>query len=151
MPFDLLLLLGGGIAIAQAFGPTGVSAAFGEVLRPWIGSVPPVLLLFAVVGSVSMLSEVASNTAIATLLLPIVREGAQAASLDPLFLMLPVVIGASCSFAADRDAAERDRLRVAADPLRADGQGRHRPQHPVREPARDRPVVVGDAAARRGP
>jgi solute carrier family 13 (sodium-dependent dicarboxylate transporter), member 2/3/5 len=98
MPFDLLLLLGGGIAIAQAFGPTGVSAAFGEVLRPWIGSVPPVLLLFAVVGSVSMLSEVASNTAIATLLLPIVREGAQAASLDPLFLMLPVVIGASCSF-----------------------------------------------------
>jgi sodium-dependent dicarboxylate transporter 2/3/5 len=98
MPFDLLLLLGAGIAMARAFGPTGLSAAFGELLRPMIGSVHPVLLLLVLVLTVSMLSEVASNTAVATLLLPIVREGAIAAELDPLVLMLPVVIGASCSF-----------------------------------------------------
>lgn len=98
MPFDLLLLLGGGIAMAQAFGPTGLSAAFGEGLRPLIGAVHPVLLLLIVILFVSMLSEVASNTAVATLLLPIVREGAIAADMDPLMLMLPVVIGASCSF-----------------------------------------------------
>lgn len=98
MPFDLLLLLGAGIAMAQAFDPTGLSAAFGEVLRPLIGTVHPLVLLIAVIGTVSMLSEVASNTAIATLLLPIARDGALAAHLDPLLLMLPVVIGASCSF-----------------------------------------------------
>ena len=98
MPFDLLLLLGGGIAMAQAFDPTGLSGAFGELLRPLIGAVHPVWLLLVLILTVSMLSEVASNTAVATLLLPIVREGAVAADLDPLVLMLPVVIGASCSF-----------------------------------------------------
>ncbi|MCB9877369.1 MAG: SLC13/DASS family transporter [Planctomycetes bacterium] len=98
MPFDLLLLLGSGIAMAQAFGPTGLSAAFGELLKPLIGSMHPMLLVFLVICTVSALSEVASNTAIATLLLPIVREGALAAGIDPLVLMLPVVIGASCSF-----------------------------------------------------
>ena len=95
---DLLLLLGSGIAMAQAFGPTGLSAAFGELLKPLIGSMHPMLLVFLVICTVSALSEVASNTAIATLLLPIVREGALAAGIDPLVLMLPVVIGASCSF-----------------------------------------------------
>jgi len=98
MPFDLLLLLGGGIAMAQAFGPTGLSAAFGELLRPLIGSMHPVLLILTIIVCVSLLSEVASNTAVATLALPIVREGAISANMDPLVLMLPVVIGASCSF-----------------------------------------------------
>lgn len=98
MPFDLLLLLGAGIAMAQAFGPTGLSAAFGELLRPLIGALHPVLLVLLLILAVSMLSEVASNTAVATLLLPIVREGALASGMDPLTLMLPVVIGASCSF-----------------------------------------------------
>ncbi len=98
MPFDLLLLLGGGIAMAQAFGPTGLSAAFGELLKPLIGSMHPVLLMLSIILAVSFLSEVASNTAVATLSLPIVREGAIASGLDPLVLMLPVVVGASCSF-----------------------------------------------------
>lgn len=98
MPFDLLLLLGAGIAMAQAFDPTGLSAAFGELLRPMTTSMHPVLLTLVLIVSVSLLSEVASNTAVATLSLPIVREGALAAGIDPLVLMLPVTIGASCSF-----------------------------------------------------
>lgn len=98
MPFDLLLLLGAGIAMAQAFGPTGLSAAFGELLKPMIGSMHPALLMLTIIVAVSFLSEIASNTAVATLALPIVREGALAANIDPLVLMLPVVIGASCSF-----------------------------------------------------
>jgi sodium-dependent dicarboxylate transporter 2/3/5 len=98
MPFDLLLLLGGGIAMADAFGPTGVSAAFGELLRPLIGSVHPAVVLVVLLLGVTALSEVASNTAVATLLLPIVREGALAAKIDPLVLMLPLVLAASCGF-----------------------------------------------------
>src|SRR5690606_37062404 len=50
------------------------------------------------VGSVLLLSEVASNTAVATLLLPILREGAVAADIDPVVLMAPAVIAASCGF-----------------------------------------------------
>jgi solute carrier family 13 (sodium-dependent dicarboxylate transporter), member 2/3/5 len=98
MPFDLLLLLGAGIAMAQSFGPTGLSAAFGELLRPLIGSMHPVLLILTLILSASLLSEVISNTAVATLALPIVREGAIASDMNPLVLMMPVVIGASCSF-----------------------------------------------------
>lgn len=98
MPFDLLLLLGGGIAMADAFGPTGVSAAFGELMRPLIGAVHPVLLLLVLVVTITLLSEIASNTAVATLLLPILRDGAIAARIDPLVLMFPAVIAASCGF-----------------------------------------------------
>lgn len=98
MPFDLLLLLGGGIAMASAFGPTGLSAAFGELLRPLVGAVHPAVLLGVLVLAVTLLSEIASNTAVATLLLPILRDGAIAVRLDPLVLMLPAVLGASCGF-----------------------------------------------------
>lgn len=98
MPFDLLLLLGGGIAMASAFGPTGVSAAFGEVLRPLIGAVHPVLLLAAMTTAITGLSEIASNTAVASLLLPILRDGAIAAKIDPLVLMLPAILAASFGF-----------------------------------------------------
>lgn len=98
MPFDLLLLLGGGIAMAQAFGPTGLSAAFGELLRPLVTTVHPVVLIGVLVVSITLLSEIASNTAVATLMLPVLRDGARAAGIDPLVLMLPAVLGASCGF-----------------------------------------------------
>jgi sodium-dependent dicarboxylate transporter 2/3/5 len=45
-----------------------------------------------------LLSEVASNTAIASLFLPILMQGAIAADMDPRFLMLPATIAASCGF-----------------------------------------------------
>jgi sodium-dependent dicarboxylate transporter 2/3/5 len=98
MPFDLLLLLGGGIAMAGAFGPTGLSAAFGELLRPLIGSLHPALLLLVLVLAITLLSEIASNVAVATMLLPILRDGAVAAGVDPLTLMLPAVLASSCGF-----------------------------------------------------
>ncbi len=48
--------------------------------------------------TITMLSEIASNTAVATLLLPILRDGAIAARIDPLVLMLPAVVAASFGF-----------------------------------------------------
>ncbi|MBK8096451.1 MAG: SLC13/DASS family transporter [Planctomycetes bacterium] len=98
LPFDLLFLLGAGIAMADAFEPTRVSHAFGELLKPAIVALHPVLLLLVIVMAITMLSEVASNTAIATLLLPILKDGALAAKIDPLVLMLPATIAASCGF-----------------------------------------------------
>jgi sodium-dependent dicarboxylate transporter 2/3/5 len=94
----LLLLLGSGIALADAFEPTGLSAAFGELLMPLIGTVHPALLIFVLVVVITLLSEIASNTAIATLLLPILAKAAAAAHIDPLLLMLPAVLATSCGF-----------------------------------------------------
>lgn len=99
MPIDLLLLLGGGMALADAFGPTGLSAAFGAQLQGVVGTMHPLAVITLLAGGTTVLSEIASNTALATLLLPIVREGAIAAKVDPLMLMLPAVIAASFSFA----------------------------------------------------
>ncbi|MCR9243404.1 MAG: DASS family sodium-coupled anion symporter [bacterium] len=98
MPFDLLLLLGGGIAMATAFGPTGLSAAFGELLRPLIGAWHPGALFAVMVLGVTALSEIASNTACATMLLPILRDGAIATGIDPVALMAPAVIASTCGF-----------------------------------------------------
>lgn len=98
MPFDLLLLLGGGIALANAFGSTGLSAAFGELLKPLLGSLPPAVLLFVVILAITLLSEIASNTACATMLLPILRDGALGLRMDPLVLMFPAVLASSCGF-----------------------------------------------------
>jgi sodium-dependent dicarboxylate transporter 2/3/5 len=98
LPFDLLFLLGGGMAMADAFGPTGLSLAVGELLRPLVGSVHPMLLLLVLIVVITALSEIASNTAIATLFLPILRDAAAAARIDPLVLMLPATLAASCGF-----------------------------------------------------
>jgi sodium-dependent dicarboxylate transporter 2/3/5 len=84
--------------MADAFGPTGLSAAFGEALRPLIGSVHPAVLLLVMALAITLLSEIASNVAVASLLMPILRDGARASGLDPLVLMLPAVVAASCGF-----------------------------------------------------
>jgi sodium-dependent dicarboxylate transporter 2/3/5 len=98
LPFDILFLLGAGIALARAFEPTGVSRAFGDLLQPLIGSTPPLLLVTVVCIAILLLSEIASNTAIASLFLPILAQGAIAADLDPRILMLPAALAASCGF-----------------------------------------------------
>jgi sodium-dependent dicarboxylate transporter 2/3/5 len=98
MPIDLLLLLGGGIAMADAFGPTGVSAAFGKALEPLLAALHPALFLLLMVLLVTLLSEIASNTAVATLLMPILAAGARSSGIEPLALMLPAVLAASCGF-----------------------------------------------------
>lgn len=98
LPFDILFLLGAGIALARAFEPTGVSHAFGELLQPLVGTTPPLILVAVVCVSILLLSEIASNTAVAALFLPILAEGAIAADMDPRILMLPAALAASCGF-----------------------------------------------------
>ena len=100
VPWGLLILFGGGIAIARAFEASGFSAAIGDglanelALEAW----PYALLAFVLALSVSLISEFTSNTATASLLLPILATAALAAGLEPAALMLPATIGASASF-----------------------------------------------------
>ncbi|MEY4673304.1 MAG: hypothetical protein RL148_1088 [Planctomycetota bacterium] len=98
MPWELLLMLGGGMALAAAFEPVGLSAAFGELMKPWIGAVHPALFLFVLIVATTLFSEVASNVALAALLVPILRDGAMASGLDPRLLMIPATLAASFGF-----------------------------------------------------
>jgi sodium-dependent dicarboxylate transporter 2/3/5 len=97
IPWGLLLLFGGGIAISAGFKASGLAAALGDALGQ-VASLP----LFAVVGiiclSVTFLTEVTSNTATTNLLMPILAAAAAAASLEPKLLMVPATLSASCAF-----------------------------------------------------
>lgn len=97
IPWGLLLLFGGGIAIARAFEVTGLSAALGGALAA-LGHAPPVVLIGAICLGVTFLTELTSNTATATLLMPVMASAAQAAGLEPLLLMAPTALSASCAF-----------------------------------------------------
>jgi solute carrier family 13 (sodium-dependent dicarboxylate transporter), member 2/3/5 len=96
IPWGILILYGGGIAIAKAFGVSGLSQTIGASLMSL--SVLPVLLIVAMIClAVTFLTEVTSNTATATLLMPILAAAALAADIDPKLVMVPATI--SCSFA----------------------------------------------------
>lgn len=97
IPWGILLLFGGGICIAQAFIASGLSTTVGQGLSMLAGW-PIVLLIFVICLGVTFLTEVTSNTATATLLMPIFAAAAVAAELPPALLMVPAAISASYGF-----------------------------------------------------
>ena len=100
IPWGLLLLFGGGIAIARAFGASGLSDIIGTLLvtQLGLGQLPILLILVGICLAVTFLTEVTSNTATTTLLMPILAAAALAANMPPEWLMIPATISASCAF-----------------------------------------------------
>lgn len=100
VPWGLLLLFGGGIAIARAFGASGLSAALGDWIASDLGiaTLPYVVTVLALCLFVTFLTEVTSNTATTTLLMPILAAAAASAALEPKLLMVPAALSASCAF-----------------------------------------------------
>jgi sodium-dependent dicarboxylate transporter 2/3/5 len=97
IPWGLLLLFGGGIAIAKAFGASGLSHAIGTQLAS-VSMLPILLMMGAICLLVTFLTEITSNTATTTLLMPILAATAIATDIDPLLLMIPAALSASCAF-----------------------------------------------------
>jgi solute carrier family 13 (sodium-dependent dicarboxylate transporter), member 2/3/5 len=97
IPWGLLLLFGGGIAIARAFEVFGLSQALGGALGA-VAGLPVVLMILVVCLTVTFLTEVTSNTATATLLMPILAAAALGAGIEPALLMIPAALSASCAF-----------------------------------------------------
>jgi sodium-dependent dicarboxylate transporter 2/3/5 len=97
IPWGILLLFGGGIAMSAGFKATGLSVWLGERLAG-LGDWPPVAMILAVTALVVFLTEVTSNTATATIFMPIMAATAQALHLHPFLLMIPAAVAASCAF-----------------------------------------------------
>jgi sodium-dependent dicarboxylate transporter 2/3/5 len=97
IPWGILLLFAGGIALAQGFISSGLSERIGDALIG-LGVLPVALLVFCLTLSVSFLTEVTSNTATATLLMPIMAAAAVALELPPALLMIPATIACSTAF-----------------------------------------------------
>jgi len=97
IPWGLLILFGGGIATAKAFVASGLSQQIGESLQ-LIMEWPFWALVGALCLVVTFLTELTSNTATTTLLMPILAATALGAGIEPLTIMVPAAISASCAF-----------------------------------------------------
>lgn len=97
LPWHLLLLFAAGLAIAQGFEQSGLSMAIGQGLAGF-ADWHPFVLIWTLCLAVTLLTEVTSNTATATLLMPVLAAAALAVGLDPLLLMAPAALSASCAF-----------------------------------------------------
>lgn len=97
LPWGVLLLFGGGLALAGAIVATGVDAWIGEMLAGVEGM--PVILMIAIVAVIILfLTEFTSNTATATMILPVLAGLSIALDIHPLALMIPAAMAANCAF-----------------------------------------------------
>lgn len=97
LPWGVLLLFGGGLSLADAMTANGVDRYIGSLLEGLTG-VPALGIVLVVTAAAVFLTEVASNTAVATVFLPIVHAAAVRTGVHPYTLMLPAALGASYAF-----------------------------------------------------
>lgn len=97
LPWEILILFGGGLSLAAAITSTGLAEWIGTSLE-FFGFLPFILLLMVSLLVIIFLTEVTSNTATAAAFLPILAAVAVALGMDPLLLAVPAAIGASCAF-----------------------------------------------------
>ncbi|MBT6558535.1 MAG: SLC13/DASS family transporter [Gammaproteobacteria bacterium] len=97
IPWGMLLLFGAGITIATAFTNSGLSTSIGASLEQ-LSNLPILLMIGVLCLAVTFLTEVTSNTATTTLLMPILGAAAVGASIDPILFMIPAAMSASCAF-----------------------------------------------------
>ena len=97
IPWDILLLFGGGFALAEGIQKTGLADYIAQNLKI-LSSLPLPLLLLIICLSITLLTELTSNTAVAATFLPVLATFASHTDISPLILMLPATIASSCAF-----------------------------------------------------
>tara|TARA_Y200000002_G_scaffold80844_1_gene63801 strand:- start:245 stop:1264 length:1020 start_codon:yes stop_codon:yes gene_type:complete len=97
LPWGILLLFGGGMAIASAFGKSGLALWIANLLSTMNG-VSLFLLILIIVVSINLLTELTSNMATTAMLLPVLVTMALAINVHPYFLLVSATLAASCAF-----------------------------------------------------
>jgi sodium-dependent dicarboxylate transporter 2/3/5 len=97
IPWDVLLLFGGGIALAGAFKASGLSSHIVSGLTG-LSTLPPLLLILSIALTVTFLTEVTSNTATANVMMPLLAGFASSTGLSQADVMIPAVLAVSCAF-----------------------------------------------------
>nr|XP_020023699.1 solute carrier family 13 member 3 isoform X3 [Castor canadensis] len=97
VPWNIILLLGGGFAMAKGCEESGLSAWIGGRLHP-LEHVPPVLAVLLITIVIAFFTEFASNTATIIIFLPVLAELAIRLRVHPLYLMIPGTVGCSYAF-----------------------------------------------------
>ncbi|MBT0608239.1 SLC13 family permease [Aequorivita echinoideorum] len=97
LPWGIILLFGGGMALAASFETSGLAAWLGQQVTLLKG-LPLFLLILLVIAAVNFLTEVTSNTATTAMLLPILAPIAIGMGVNPYVLMVATTVAASCAF-----------------------------------------------------
>ena len=97
VPWNLLILFGGGLSLANAVSYSGLSIWLGGNLEP-LGSLGLIILVLASVGLIIFLTELTSNLATTSVFLPVIASMAIGLGESPLVLTASITLAASCAF-----------------------------------------------------
>ena len=97
VPWGLVLLFGGGVALSIGFGHTGLSTFLGGKLAALAESSLPIFVATSTLAG-TFGTEIVSNTALANITMPILAETAREAGLEPRVLVVPAALACSCAF-----------------------------------------------------
>jgi sodium-dependent dicarboxylate transporter 2/3/5 len=97
IPWGVLLLIGGGLALANAFTATGLDDWIASQLN-FLAGMSFIIVILVIVSIAIFSSEIISNTATAALLIPIAASLSAVIDVNPLLLMIPITIATSYGF-----------------------------------------------------
>jgi len=97
LPWGIVLLFGGGFALAGAISASGLSIWIGDQLNG-LANLPPILMTAGLCTAMTFTTELTSNTATTQMILPILAAVSRAIARNPFFLMIPATLSASCAF-----------------------------------------------------
>ena len=97
IPWGILILFGGGLAIAQGFKDTGLAQWFAEQLIT-LEFLPLIVMTLVLVASINFLTEITSNLATTAMILPVLAPLAAAMGVHPYIFMIGATLAASCAF-----------------------------------------------------
>ena len=97
LPWGVIILFGGGLSVAAAFQSSELAQWLGAQLTA-VRALPLFLIILIVALSINFLTEVTSNVATASIMLPVLASLADAIGIHPFMLMIPATMAASCAF-----------------------------------------------------
>ncbi|MEP3372242.1 MAG: DASS family sodium-coupled anion symporter [Maribacter dokdonensis] len=97
MPWGIILLFGGGMALAKGFETSGLAEWIGSQMTTLSG-LPILILILVLIASVNFLTEITSNLATTAMLLPVLAPMALTIDVHPFVLMVGAAVAASCAF-----------------------------------------------------
>jgi len=97
LPWGILLLFGGGLTLAKGLETAGIIQSIGDYIATNV-SLSPILLVTILTAFALFATELMSNVALVTVLLPVVIGIGESTGVDPLLLAIPVTLAASCAF-----------------------------------------------------
>lgn len=98
LPWDIVLLFGGGFALADAFQVTGLSEWLGQSLQGPLQGRSPVVVVAVTCLLMTFLTEVTSNIATVNTLMPVMLAMSTSLAIDPRIIFVPATLATSCAF-----------------------------------------------------